>query len=166
MSMGADPVLTELRARPSILGEIDVGNGCPVSVPQRVMGTTFSALGSEPLYAGGLNAKMERSDTIEVHSDRYVAVDWLSEPTNRHSLLVKGINLESGAPIEFRSPEGELSDELYLSTATSTEAGSVGPDFRTWPTRVSVPMPACYAMQVEGIGHFGGYAIVFEVNGP
>ena len=162
----ADPVLAEFRARPSILGEIDMRNGCPVSMPQRVNGATFSALGSEPFSAGGLNARMDWDDAIEIDGDRYLEVSWLSEPHYSRQVLVRGIDLETGAPVEFRSSDGAVTEELYLMTATSTEVESIGPGFRTWAASVSVPEPGCYAIQVEARDHIGAYTIVFEVTQP
>lgn len=128
------------------------------------MGTSLFALGTEPLFAPGLSGMSEWDQAVEIDGDRYVEVNWLSLPTYLLPLLVRGVNLETNAPVEFRSPEGVVSEELYLTTSTSTEAESVGPGYRTWPSLLAVPEPGCYGLQIEGIGHFGGYTIVIDLN--
>ena len=112
----------------------------------------------------GLNARVDWDDSIEIEGARYLEVNWLSPPHYIRQALVRGINLESGEPIEFRSTDGAATWELYLTTATSTEVESIGPGFRTWSAHIGVPQPGCYALQVEARNHIGGYTIVFEVS--
>lgn len=163
-SIPADPILAELQARPSILDAIEITDGCPVSRPEPVTGAGFQALGSEPLFAPGLSPAGEWDGAVDIDGIRYLEVNWLSPPSHRSPLLVRGSNLETGTRIEFRSPDRLVTEDLYLTTSTSTEAESLGPGYRTWRSFVSVPEPGCYGLQVEGIGHFGGYAIVIEVR--
>ena len=158
-----DPLLAELRDRPPILPKVGVMDGCPVSSPQRINGTAVSALGSEPLYAGGLSHTSNWNEATTIDGARYIEVTWLSEPHYLRSLLVEGANLTTGAPIEFRTPDGVLDEELYLTTATSSE-GTPGPGFREWVVQIQIPERGCYGMQVEAGGHIGGYIIVFEVT--
>ena len=159
-----DPTRALLRARPSVLDGIDVASGCPVSQPKHVMGTVLSALGSEPLYAVGLGAVSEWEQAREIDGERYLEVTWVSEPTNSSPLLVWGVELETREPVRFRLPNGDESDELYLTTETSVESESIGPGYRSWPILIGAPEPGCYGLQVEAIGHIGGYAIVFELK--
>src|SRR5688572_27724905 len=105
-----DPVLADLRDRPPILPEVDVMDGCPVSSPQRINGAPLSALGSEPLFAGGLSHTTNWNETISIDGGRYLEVNWLSEPAYTRSLLVQGANLASSAPIEFRTPDGVMDE--------------------------------------------------------
>ena len=128
------------------------------------MGTALSALGSEPLYALGLDAVTEWDQAREVEGERYLEVTWVSEPTNTHPLLVRGVELETREPVRFHLPNGGETEELYLTTGTSVESESVGPGYRSWPVLIGAPEPGCYGLQVEAIGHIGAYAIVFELK--
>lgn len=159
-----DPLRTELRARPSLLAGLDVSSGCPVARSQRVQGTTFSALGSEPLFAGGLKPTTLWEDATPAGAGRAVEVQWISQPDYQDPLLVLGADLDSGAPLNFRPFRAELADELWLTSRTSTELDDIGPGFRMWSADLIIPGRGCYAVQVEAFGHFGGYAIVFEVR--
>lgn len=159
-----DPALTELRARPSLLVDVDTERGCPVSEPQRIVGTALAGLGAEPLYLTGLNATVTLRDTAQGDGDRYLEARWLRLPSQTQPLLVRGAELDTDSPVDFRLPDASVVNELYLTTGTSEAAEAVGPDYRSWATLVGVPVPGCYGLQVEGIGHFGGYVIVFEVQ--
>src|SRR5688500_17690540 len=75
-----DPFLAELRDRPPILPAVDEMDACPVSSPQRINGTSVSALGSEPLYAGGLTRTSNWNEAATIDGARYLEVNWLSEP--------------------------------------------------------------------------------------
>lgn len=156
--------MVELRARPSLLDDIATDRGCPVSAPQRVQGTDLQALGGEPLYATGVNAVTQWDALVERGDGRYLEVTWLRLPLERLPVLIRGAKVNDSAPLDFVSTDGESSQELYLSTETSSEAETVGPDYRMWTSFVRVPGPGCYGFQVEGIGHFGGYTIILEVS--
>ncbi len=158
-----DPLLAELRDRPPILPKVGPMDECPLSSPQRINGTAVSALGGEPLYAGGLSQTSNWNDATTLDGARYLEVNWLSEPHYIRPLLVEGANLVTGAPIEFRTPNGRLDDELYLTSATSSD-GTLGPGFREWAVHIQIPERGCYGMQVEAGGHIAGYIIVFEVT--
>ncbi len=158
-----DALLAELRDRPPILPKLGPMDACPLSSPQRINGTAVSALGGEPLYAGGLGRTSNWNEVTTIDGARYLEVNWLSEPHYNRPLLVEGDNLITGAPIEFRTPDGLLDDELYLTTATSSD-GTLGPGFREWAVLIQIPERGCYGMQVEAGGHIGGYTIVFEVT--
>jgi hypothetical protein len=159
-----DPLRAELRARPSLLARIDVSRGCPLTRSQPVQGTTISALGSEPLFAGGLKPTTLWADATPAGAARAVEVQWISQPDYQDPLLVRGADLASGDPLEFRPFGTELADELWLTSGTSSEPEDIGPGFRMWTADLIIPRRGCYAVQVEGFGHFGGYTIVFEVG--
>jgi hypothetical protein len=147
-----------------MLASIDVSSGCPLTRSQPVQGTTISALGSEPLFAGGLKSTTLWEDATPAAVARAVEVQWISEPDYQDPLLVRGADLDSGDPLEFRPDGAELVDELWLTSGTSTEPEDIGPGFRKWTAELIIPRRGCYAVQVEGFGHFGGYTIVFEVR--
>ncbi len=159
-----DSFRAELRARPSLLASIDVSSGCPVTRSQTVQGTTVSALGSEPLFASGLKPTTLWEDATGAGGARAVEIQWVSQPDYQDPLLVRGVNLDSGDPLEFRPFGAESADELWLTSGTSTEPEDIGPGFRMWTAELIIPRRGCYALQVEGFGHFGGYTIVFELR--
>lgn len=158
-----DPVLAELRARPSLLGEIVTDQSCPVSLPLRVQGTALRALGAEPLYATGIDPVTDWDAMAERGESRRLEVTWLRLPVQRLPVLIRGVNLDDETSLDFQLTGSESSKELYLTTETSTEAETIGPDYRMWTTLMEIAEPGCYGRQVEGIGHFGGYTIVIEI---
>lgn len=105
---------------------------------------------TRPLFAAGLESDSQWNDAVEIDGDRYLEVNWLRVPTHRLPILVRGANLDSGASVEFRSADGVVTEEQYLTTGSSTEAESIGGDYRAWRSLISIPAPGCYGLQVEG----------------
>ena len=111
-----DPVLAELRARPLALAEIDVTHGCPVTQPQPVQGSTLSALGSEPLFAGGLGPStigMKHSASMAIHTSRFIGS---ANRTIRARFSSEAPSFGRGVPVAFRSADGLPAAELWLTT--------------------------------------------------
>jgi hypothetical protein len=126
--------------------------------PRRVLPGISPVIGSAPFWVTGFDgprATLHISTVDPVLATRYgwvTDVRWEVGPSFTGTLLVRGKNLGTGAPLWFRIPNQAATTLLLLDTRASHGASSLGSTWAEWLGEVYIRASGCYLLDVTWPG--------------
>jgi hypothetical protein len=126
--------------------------------PQPVLPGIGPVIGGAPLWIAGFDgpqATLHVSTADPVLVTRYgwvTDIRWVVGPSFTGTLLVRGKNLSTGAPLWFRIPNQAATSLLLLDTRASQSASPLGKGWVEWLGEVYIRASGCYVLDITWPG--------------
>jgi hypothetical protein len=146
-------------ARPLHMPRLAVDAPCPRSAQRTVSKAYAPALGDGPVYPVGF---ADGVLTVVSRDGLFLQkVLWVSAAAYQGPVLVRGARLDGSGVVQFAVGDSEPVEYFRLMKAGASSPEEE-PGWREWPSYTKVPLPGCYAYQVDGTSF--STVVVFEAR--